>query len=144
MVLRTLCVSFLSACLLLATGAQTTAKTFHNPLLPSGPDPWIVTDGGYYYFLATTGRNLTIRRTRDLAELATAETKVVWTPPATGPYSREIWAPELHRFDGKWYLYFAADSGTNESHRIFALENGSTNPLEGTWTFKGKVADNTR
>src|ERR1700712_606427 len=106
------------------TQAQTAppAATFHNPLLPSGPDPWVVADGGYYYFMATTG-NLTIRRTRDLANLATAEVKVVWTPPADDPYSQQIWAPELHKIGGKWYIYFAADKGDNESHRIFVVEN---------------------
>ncbi len=116
---------------------------FHNPLLPSGPDPWVITDGGVYYFMATTGWNLTIRRTRDIADLANAETKIVWTPPASGPYSKQIWAPELHRMDGKWYIYFAADDGTNETHRIYVIENAAANPLDGDWTFKGQVSDRT-
>ena len=123
--------------------APAAAATFHNPLLPSGPDPWVVADGGYYYFMATTGQNLTVRRTRDLAELATAEVKVVWTPPPDGPYSTQIWAPELHKLDGKWYIYFAADDGNNANHRIYVIENASANPLEGEWTFKGKVTDAT-
>lgn len=143
MVLRCLLAVALCSAFLFPAVAQIPAKTFHNPLLPSGPDPWVITDSGFYYFMATTGRNLTIRRTRDLAELATAETKVVWTPPATGLYSKQIWAPELHRFDGKWYIYFAADGGTNETHRIYVVENASANPLEGAWTFKGKVTDKT-
>jgi GH43 family beta-xylosidase len=117
--------------------------TFGNPLLPSGPDPWVIADGGYYYFMATTGQNLTVRRTRDLAKLADAEVKVVWTPPVTGPYSEQIWAPELHKIDGKWYIYFAADDGNNANHRIYAIENASANPLNGEWTFKGRVSDAT-
>ena len=127
------------------TQAQTmpAAATFHNPLLPSGPDPWVVTDGGYYYFMATTGANLTVRRTRDLADLANAEVKIVWTPPASGPYRTDLWAPELHKLDGKWYIYFAADDGSNATHRIYVLENASANPLEGEWTFKGKITDAT-
>ena len=115
--------------------------TFTNPLLPSGADPSVIYRGGYYYYMQTTGGNLTIWKTRDVTDLRDAEKKVVWTPPQTGPYSHQIWAPELHFVDGKWYIYFAADSGTNETHRIWVLENASRDPLEGTWAMKGKLAD---
>ncbi len=89
----------------------------------------------------STGSNLTIWKTKNIADLENAEKKVVWTPPATGPYSKELWAPELHFLDGKWYIYFAADEGHNENHRIYVVENASRDPLEGEWTFKGKLAD---
>jgi GH43 family beta-xylosidase len=62
-------------------------------------------------------------------------------PPATGPDSHEIWAPELHFLNSKWYIYFAADAGTNQTHRIFVLENPARDPLTGEWTLKGKLAD---
>src|SRR5262245_38167083 len=75
-----------------------------NPLLPSGPDPWVIYRGGFYYLMHTTGNSLTIWKTRSIAELAGAEKKVVWRAPATGPYSRDIWAPELHFLRGKWYI----------------------------------------
>ncbi|MDE3196648.1 MAG: glycoside hydrolase family 43 protein, partial [Acidobacteriota bacterium] len=118
-------------------------STFTNPLLPSGADPWVIQHGGVYYYMQTTGRNLTIWKTRDIGQLASAEKKIVWTPPATGPNSRDIWAPELHYLGGKWYIYFAADAGKNESHRVWVLENTSPDPLEGEWIMKGKVADPT-
>jgi GH43 family beta-xylosidase len=60
---------------------------------------------------------------------------------ASGPYSHEIWAPELHSIEGKWYIYFAADAGSNNTHRIWVLENGAEDPLTGEWTMKGKLAD---
>jgi GH43 family beta-xylosidase len=44
---------------------------------------------------------------------------------------------------GKWYVYFAADAGRNESHRLWVIENASADPLQGEWTFKGKLADAT-
>ena len=53
--------------------------------------------------------------------------------------SKEIWAPELHFIQGKWYLYYAADDGNNDHHRIWILENASPNPLEGQWTDKGQL-----
>jgi len=124
-----------------AQAAGATSTTFHNPLLPSGADPWVTYADGFYYYMNTTGDNLTIWKTRNVADLATAEKKVVWTPPASGAYSKEIWAPELHRIQGKWYIYFAADGGSNDTHRIWAIENASADPLQGTWEFKGKVAD---
>jgi GH43 family beta-xylosidase len=65
----------------------------------------------------------------------------VWTPPPSGPYSKEVWAPEIHFVNGKWYIYFAADAGENRSHRIYAIENASADPLRGDWVFKGKISD---
>jgi GH43 family beta-xylosidase len=124
-------------------GQSEGAKTFHNPLLQVGPDPWVIADSGFYYYMNSTQSNLTIWKTRDITDLAHAEKKTVWTAPETGPYSKDIWAPELHRLDGKWYIYFAADAGANESHRLYVLENDAADPLEGTWVFKGKVADGT-
>jgi len=129
--------------LALIPSAAFSQTTFRNPLLPTGPDPWVIADHGFYFYMNTTGSNLTIWKTPDITDLAHAEKKIVWTPPATGPYSKDIWAPELHRFDNKWYIYFAADQGENEQHRIYVVENPSADPLEGTWTFKGKVADGT-
>jgi GH43 family beta-xylosidase len=115
--------------------------TFKNPLLPAGPDPWVITYKGWFYYMNTTGQNLTVWKTRDITDLTHAEKKVVWTAPVSGPFSKEIWAPELHRFDDKWYIYFAADSGANEGHRIYVIENSSDDPLQGTWISRGKVAD---
>jgi len=116
-------------------------NTFHNPLLPSGADPFVASRDGYYYYMNTTSNNLTLWRTKDITDLAHAEKKVIWTPPASGPYSHWIWAPELYFLDGKWYVYFAADAGKNETHRNWVLENPSSNPLEGTWTMKGQLTD---
>jgi GH43 family beta-xylosidase len=123
--------------------AQSTPDIFKNPILPNGADPWVITYNGFYYYMSTTGHNLTIWKTKDITDLEHAKKKVVWTPPTSGPYSHEIWAPELHRFDDKWYIYFAADRGDNATHRIYALENPATDPLDGDWTFKGQVTDTT-
>jgi GH43 family beta-xylosidase len=118
-----------------------TRQTFTNPLLPAGADPWSIYKDGYYYYMHTTGNNLTIWKSRSLADLKTAEKKVVWTPPPSGPYSKDIWAPEVHYLWGKWYIYFAADAGTNQTHRLWVLENSSADPLKGQWVMKGKLAD---
>ena len=91
----------------------------------------------------TTGRDVQLSRTRDLTDLATAEQKIIFTPPPGTAYSRDLWAPEIHFLDNRWYVYVAADSINNTGHRIWVLENESPNPFLGNWTVKGKLADPT-
>jgi GH43 family beta-xylosidase len=38
-------------------------------------------------------------------------------------------------------MYFAADSGRNEDHRLYVLENPEKDPMLGCWQLKGKIAD---
>jgi GH43 family beta-xylosidase len=114
-------------------------QTFSNPLLPAGADPWCVYHNGFYYYTHTTGRNITVWKTKSISELRSAEKKVVFTPPETGPYSKELWAPEIHFLEDKWYIYFAADSGSNQFHRLWVLENSSADPMNGKWEMKGKL-----
>ena len=96
-------------------------RTFTNPLLPAGPDPWITYHEGYYYYTQTGGNRIDIWKVRNPVDLAHAERKTVWTPPPNGSYSKQIWAPEIHFLGGKWYVYFAADDGKNENHRLWVL-----------------------
>lgn len=113
---------------------------FFNPLLTSGPDPWVTEKDGYYYYMHTTGSNITIRKTDKMSELRDAPATVVWTPPSGTSYSHNLWAPELHFLDGNWYVYFAADDGNDQNHRMYVIENTSSDPTTGSWTFKGKIS----
>ena len=126
-----------------STTSAAIESTFTDPLLQNGPDPWVVWWKGYYYYSNSSGENLTLRKTVDITDLRNAEKKVVWIPEAGHPWSKDLWAPELHRWADKWYIYFAADGGENSSHRIYAVENDSDDPTQGTWTLKGKVSDPT-
>jgi GH43 family beta-xylosidase len=121
--------------------AQT--KTFTNPLLPSGADPWCIYKDGYSYYTNSMGDRLVLWKTKNMAELSTAQKKAVWIPPPNTAWSKDVWAPELHFIGNKWYMYFAADDGNNNNHRIYVLENSSADPMQGEWIFKGKVADAT-
>jgi len=126
------------------TAAAAPVSNFYNVIRQDGADPWIYkhTDS-YYYYTQTTGNNVTIWRSKTISGIDTGDSQVVWTPPAGTMYSSNIWAPEIHYLDGKWYIYFAADNGSNENHRMYVLENTSSNPFSGTWTFKGKITDAT-
>lgn len=114
---------------------------FTNPLLSSGADPWVIQKDTNYYYTNTVGNKLVLYKTSKMSALKDGTIITVWTPPATGDYSKDIWAPELHYLNNKWYMYFAADDGNNTTHRIYVLENSSADPMQGDWIFKGKVAD---
>ena len=116
-------------------------RMFSNPLLPSGADPFSFYKDGYYYYTHTLGNRIAIWKTKDLAHLKDAERKDIFIPPAGTMYSKQLWAPEIHFIENKWYVYFAADDGNNNNHRMYVLENGSADPMTGEWKFKGKVAD---
>src|ERR1700709_1265581 len=125
----------------IAFGQGNGAKTFTNPLLRSGADPWVIYQKGYYYYVNAANNKLVIRKTKNMADLSTSTRKVVWSPPGGTPYSKELWAPELHYLQGKWYMYFAADNGSNKNHRLYVIENASDDPQQGAWGFKGQIGD---
>ncbi|WP_317969671.1 family 43 glycosylhydrolase [Paenibacillus sp. CCS19] len=120
---------------------------YQNPVLLQRADPWVYkhTDG-YYYFTASVPEydRIEVRRSQTIQGLAQGEVSVAWRKYETGPMSANIWAPEIHFIDGKWYIYFAAARTTETQdglfdHRMFVLENASANPLEGEWVEKGQV-----
>jgi GH43 family beta-xylosidase len=69
--------------------------TFTNPLLPTGPDPWVVWWKGFYYYSNSSGTNLTLRKTADITDLRHAEKKAVWTPEPGRQWSNACYFP-LH------------------------------------------------
>ena len=116
-----------------------TATHFRNPLLAVGPDPWVIYQAGTYYVTHTTGNDLRLYKTPKMSLLARSQTSAVWSPPSSGPATRDIWAPELHRINGKWYIYYAAVVSPNSQHRMYVLENEAADPFAGTWTPKGQM-----
>ncbi len=60
------------------------AATYTNPLLPSGPDPWITQVDGTYYYMHTLGDRIALWRTDNIARLAEATPVVVWTAARNG------------------------------------------------------------
>jgi GH43 family beta-xylosidase len=70
-----------------------------------------------------------------VAGLASATQQTLWTPPP-GEACCNLWAPEIHQLNGKWYLYYTADNGSDSQHRMFVLE--SDHPM-GPYVFKAKL-----
>ncbi|PWF46854.1 glycoside hydrolase family 43 protein [Massilia glaciei] len=135
---------WLSLALVLTCGAAGAAvPQFANPLVPQRADPHVIlhTDG-YYYFTATVPEydRIELRRARTLEQLGKADAKVIWRKHAKGPMGNHIWAPELHFIDGKWFIYFTAGSAEDKwAIRLYVLESGAANPMEGGWTERGQL-----
>ena len=131
---------------LLAPGlaqAKSRKSVIVNPLVQQRADAQIERHpDGYYYMMASVPEydRLIIRRSKTLAGLSSAKEAVVWRRPASGKMAGYIWAPELHRFDGRWHIYFAAGNGDDLFHiRTYVLTCADANPLTGKWTLTGQV-----
>jgi len=113
---------------------------FTNPVAVDGADPWVINHNGTYYYCYSKDDAIWINKSDDLIKAVQMEGLEVWKPPFGTEYSKEIWAPELHLIQGKWYIYFAADDGNNENHRMYVLESLTDDAL-GEYLFKGKISD---
>lgn len=98
------------------------AQTFFNPLLPGDhPDPSILYDGGKYYIACSSFEyypGLPIYQSDDL---------INWTPltNALSKYLGSVWAPDLVKYEGKYYIYFPA----NDNIYVVWAES-----IEGPWS----------
>ncbi|WP_045687909.1 family 43 glycosylhydrolase [Hymenobacter sp. AT01-02] len=119
----------------------TAGTTFTNPLLASGPDPWVYQKDGFYYYMHTTNTNLRIWKTARMSDLGSTSSVVAWTPPIAGNASGNLWAPELYFLDGKWYIYYSAGPAGSDlgRQRTWVLENSSADPTTGVWVDKGQL-----
>ncbi|MDO3409856.1 glycoside hydrolase family 43 protein [Saccharibacillus sp. CPCC 101409] len=120
---------------------MTNSLTFRNPVAAKSADPWVYrhTDG-YYYFMCTLGSRLDLVRSARLTEIADGERKTIWAPEPGGRHSHNLWAPEIHYLDGKWYIYYTAnDGGGDDTRQVCVLENEHANPLDGEWTWRGAL-----
>ncbi len=71
-------------------------------------DPFILRDGAAYYLYGTTTdamteSRLSVFRSSDLETFT--EPKTIFTPDTDAWALRELWAPEVHRYGGKFYLF---------------------------------------
>ena len=102
----------------------------------------------------TTNDNITLLRSRSLTDWNSAESKLLLSPKPGLAYSTDIWAPEVHKINGKWYVIFTADPNHDSPspeidmycpfncpavyHRMFVLESAGSQ-IWGDYTFKGEL-----
>jgi GH43 family beta-xylosidase len=127
----------------LSTQIYSQTLKFENPIAEQRADPWVhKTDDGIYYLVATVPEydRIVIRKANSINGLKTAEEKVVWRKHEKGVMGHHIWAPELHRIDDTWYIYFAAGEAENIWNiRMWVLSNKSDDPMEGEWKEEGQI-----
>jgi len=89
------------------TGRQATAAVsyFTNPIA-DGADPWVIKMDDYYYSCSSGNGGIYVTKSGKLTELG--ERVKVWETPNMGWNQSNVWAPELHSFNGRWYIYYAA------------------------------------
>ena len=117
--------------------------TFSNPV-GGIPDPYIVKDGNKYY-LVKAAKGINISHSKKLSELV--RTKEVWRPDinsSTAWNTSHIWAPEMHKIDGRWYIYYTAGRPSSESGGSYKLQRSGvlrakTNDPEGEWEDMGML-----
>ncbi|MDQ2584132.1 family 43 glycosylhydrolase [Saccharothrix yanglingensis] len=123
--------------------AQAADLPTRNPLVEQRADPFITTPvDGMYYLTGSVPEydRVVVRGASTLDGLATARERTIWRRPASGRMGGYIWAPELHRVDGRWYVYFAAgDSDEPFRIRTYVLESDKADPREDGWVLKGQV-----
>lgn len=116
--------------------AARSRNLFVNPIA-EGADPWIIQHKAQYIAcLAEANRGIALHISDRLTALGPKQ--VVWEAPPGTMYSAEVWAPELHFLDGRWYVHFAASNGENRNHRMYVLESAGDDPL-GPYTLHGPL-----
>ncbi|MFI9025362.1 family 43 glycosylhydrolase [Streptomyces sp. NPDC053560] len=113
------------------------AGTFRNPL-NTGPDPFMTHWKGSYYLTTTQGDSIRMWRSSSLGNLLSSDPVTVWTD-SDASRNRNIWAPEFYRFGDRWYMYYTADDGVDEHHRLYVLESERDDPT-GPYHFKAELA----
>jgi len=121
-----------------------TAVGFRNANLLHRADPWVYkhTDG-YYYYMSTVPEfdRLELRKSRTLSGIGSAAPVVIWNKHASGIMGANIWAPEIHFINNKWYVYFTAGESSNAFNvRLYALESSNADPTTGGWIERGRIA----
>lgn len=102
---------------------------YDNPFIMQRADPHIFydEDSGYYYFTASYPAyndidhgydRIILRRAESVEGLADSAGGIdkeltIWMAPKKGLMAKHVWAPEIHRIKGRWYVFFAAGSSDN-------------------------------
>lgn len=93
--------------------------TFSNPLR-RGADPYVVKHQGKYYTIFSRQGGFTVTESRYLTRFEREE--AVWKAPVGAWNSFNLWAPEIHPWNGKWYIYYAAS--VHKGTPFFAQRTG--------------------
>lgn len=122
-------------------------KTYINPIISKRADPWVYrhTDGAYYFSATYPAFDrIVLRRADSIQALGDAPEVTVLSPDSLAQWGLypQVWAPELHFLQNKWYLFFTASpQKTNVwTIRQWVACCSDTDPLSGKWELCGQVS----
>lgn len=117
-----------------------------SPLIEQRADPFIHRHEGGYYFIASVPAydRLELRHAETIAGLAEATPVTIWEKEDHGPLSELIWAPEIHRHQGRWHVYFAAAPSREIhdglfQHRMYCIATSADDPTQGEWSHPQRI-----
>ena len=111
---------------------------FDEPKSFPGQDPWVISHEGQLLLLQSYSNRITVTLFDDLARMAEGKEVLIWTAPQASARSDDVWAPELHHIDGRWYVYYTACEERSRNQRTYVLE--ADHPL-GPYRDAGKICD---
>ncbi len=117
------------------------AYHYRSPLVYQRADPFVCYHNGKYYFTGSMPQYdcIELRCADSLNNLAFANGKIIWRRHDEGELSAHIWAPEIHCFREKWFIYFTACSSEDKwSIRPYVLECDG-DPMTGSWHEVGRI-----
>ena len=105
-----------------------------NPVSTHADDPWVIYDeirDCYYY--VWSGDGVRIAKMSEFFEWDDAHHPLsymqAWRPQPGTELFNEVWAPEIHFINGKYYIYVTAGGGVH--HRMQVLESKTDDPMDG-------------
>jgi GH43 family beta-xylosidase len=123
---------FAGVCLL---GLDGRGACFTNSIR-QGQDPTVTLKDGIYHLVQSDGCNIRLRRAATIGGLATAADSIIFSAGCS-----ELWAPEIHWLNNRWYLYYTLNTNLNTGgidRRGFVAESAGTNP-SGPYVNRGVI-----
>ncbi len=120
---------------------------FTNPVAGYADPSVIYADDGFYYYSYAGTYNgkqaIYMTRAANLCDVGRSDPYLVWTSAMDGKGTdiNSIWAPQLYKLDGKWYMYATcAKDSADSAKRLPYVWVGGESPTD-PYTFYG-VIDN--
>ena len=116
---------------LLLGGRAVHAACITEPIM-QGQDPQVEFKDGYFYLVQSDGCNIWLRQSATLGGLATPVANQVILSPGCS----NTWAPEIHWFSDRWYLYYSLGNPDHPNHRVYVAQSQGA-AVTGPYTIKG-------
>ena len=103
------------------SGIVTPGAYYINPLEASAADPQIIKHGDTYYLYSTGGTTLSVRSSTNLSTWE--DKKTIFRLSDTTWGVDRCWAPEVHEYKGKFYLFFCGRDSKQIFHGSVAVSD---------------------